>query len=91
MSFNIFDQFVFSLFTRLLEMSAKLQLNKQNKKTHVILWLHSLSQITLMFIKAVWNQLNRLNAVHGDRFTLLLALQIVINKAAEPQRRYKTC
>lgn len=90
MSFNIFDQFVFSLFTRLLEMSAKLQLNKQ-KKPHVILWLHSLSQITLMFIKAVWNQLNRLNAVHGDRFTLLLALQIVINKAAEPQRRYKTC
>lgn len=89
MSFNIFDQFVFSLFTRLLEMSAKLQLNK--KKNHVILWLHSLSQITLMFIKAVWNQLNRLNAVHGDRFTLLLALQIVINKAAEPQRRYKTC
>lgn len=90
MSFNIFDQFVFSLFTRLLEMSAKLQLNKK-KKTHVILWLHSLSQITLTFIKAAWNQLNRLNAVHGDRFTLLLALQIVINKAAEPQRRYKTC
>lgn len=32
MSFNIFDQFVFSLFTRLLEMSAKLQLNKKKKK-----------------------------------------------------------
>lgn len=81
MSFNIFDQFVFSLFTRLLEMSAKLQLNKQ-KKPHVILWLHSLSQITLTFIKAVWNQPNRLNAVHGDRFTLLLASKEIQNLLA---------
>lgn len=89
MSFNIFDQFVFSLFPRLLEMSAKLQLNC--KKKHVILWLHSLSQITLTFIEAVRNQSNRLNAVHGDRFTLLLALQIVISKATAPQTRHKTC